>query len=272
MKMKDDINVFVLGPAGTFSHEAALKYFGEKEFIFMNTVWDIFNSITDTGDYGLVPMENFLMGSVGEVLDYFVDMGVMVSGEINLPLVQNLIGKTDEIEKIVSHSKAIEQCRKFLRENYPDVPLEEVASTAKAAEQVSVNPGQAAIGSELAAKLYGLKILEKKVQDSESNVTRFLVISKKDHKPTGNDKTSIVFYTKKDVPGILWRILGGFAKRDISLTKIESRPSKRAMGDYYFFIDFEGHREDKEVGDALDEGREYMAWLKVLGSYPIHGK
>jgi prephenate dehydratase len=157
-----------------------------------------------------------------------------------------------------------------LRKNLPKAELIGMTSTAKAAEQVSKlrQPHMAAVGSRALAEVYGLEVLQENIQTGKGNVTRFFCLAKEDSGPTGDDKSSIVFYTREDRPGILYEILQEFAARGINLTKIESRPSKRALGDYLFFVDFEGHREDAKVQEALDALKPKVATLKLLGSYP----
>ena len=270
------MKVGFLGPRGTHAEFAARSQFGDEiEAVTYPMITDVAEGVVrGEVEVGVVPIENLREGSVGETLDVLAWKDVLIQSEVVLPVSHSLLGvmgaKLEGIKQVLSHPQALAQCRDFLRKKLPKAELLEVASTAKAAEQVSKlgQPTSAAIGPKELAHLYGLEVLRENIQSGEMNVTRFLCFARKDSKPTGRDKTSIVFYTAKDRPGILHEILGEFAVRKINLTKIESRPSKKALGDYLFFVDLEGHREDKEVKEALKGVRRKTAMLKVLGSYP----
>lgn len=270
------MKVGVLGPKGTYAELAARSQFGERvEMVLYPMITDVAEAVA-RGDVqvGVIPIESLREGSVGEALDALAWADVKVQAEVVVPISHSLLGvpgaKLVKITQVLSHPQALAQCREFLRKNLPKAELIEIASTAKAAEQVGKlkQPHMAAIGPKALAKIYGLEVLHDNIQSGEMNTTRFLCLAKEDSKLTGRDKTSIVFYTAKDRPGILHEILGEFAVRNINLTKIESRPSKKALGDYLFFIDFEGHREDAKVKEALGGVKRKTAMLKVLGSYP----
>lgn len=270
------MKVGILGPRGTYSEIAARNHFGEKVDI---SPYPLITDVSEAVEkrevqFGVVPVESLREGSIGETLDALAWKDVKVNAEIVLKITHHLLGteetEFDEIKQVLSHPQAIAQCREFLRRNLPDAELISVTSTAKAAKQISKDGKHymAAIGSRGLADLYNLKIIEENIQGGKEDETRFFSLAKKDNEPTGEDKTSIVFYTKEDRPGILSEILQEFAKRDINLTKIESRPSKEALGDYLFFIDFEGHRKEPSVRKALEKIKPKVATLKIIGSYP----
>ncbi|MCS7131553.1 MAG: prephenate dehydratase [Hadesarchaea archaeon] len=271
------MKVGILGPRGTYAEIAANLKFGDRaEIIPYPMIIDVAEAV-ERGEveYGIVPVESLREGSVGETLDALVWKDVKIKAEIVLPISHCLLGvpgaKLKDITQVLSHPQALAQCRDFLRKNLPMAELIEVTSTAKAAEQVSKlkQRHMAAIGPGALAPLYGLEVLCKDLYEpGEINITRFLCLAKEDSPPTGHDKTSIVFYTAEDRPGILCEILQEFAARNINLTKIESRPSKKVLGDYLFFIDFEGHREEERVREALEGVERKVAMLKVIGSYP----
>jgi len=280
------MKIGILGPEGTFSETAAMLWLKGRrrggdvknvELNYYETIIDVAESIMRKEvDYGIVPIENSLEGSVGETLDLLSsennEGGMRIVGEILVPIKICLLASQSfaRIRKVVSHPHALAQCKQFIRERLKvkGVEVKSVESTAAAAKMAMEDETIAALASEEAAKRYKLKILAENVQDRES-VTRFVALSSSDveTEPTGKDKTSLLLYLK-DRPGALYEVLGEFAQRDINLTKIESRPSKRALGDYMFHIDCEGHLEEEEIKEALDGVKRKVAMLKVLGSYP----
>lgn len=265
-----------MGPRGTYSEIAARTYFEDDiEIVTFPLITDVAEAVEDGEvDAGIVPVESLREGSVGETLDALAWLDVKVRAEIVLTITHHLLGteevEFEEIKQVLSHPQALAQCREFLRENLPNAELISVKSTAKAAKQISKDrrPYMAAIGSRGLADLYDLEIIREDIQKGKEDETRFFCLGKEHNEPTGEDKTSIVFYTKEDRPGILHEILNEFAERNINLTKIESRPSKEALGDYLFFIDFEGHKDDSLVEEVLEELESKVATLKVKGSYP----
>lgn len=269
------MKVGVLGPRGTYTEIAAWSLLkGKAEIVPFPIISDVVEAVARCEvDAGVIPVESMREGSVGESLDALTWADVKIKAEIVVPISHALLAvkgaKTEKITQVLSHPQAIAQCRDFLRKNLPSAEIIEMASTARAAEQVSKlkQPHMAAIGPRALSKIYGLQVLQDEIQSGEKNITRFLHIAKEDSPKTGNDKTSIVFYTAADRPGILHELLGEFASRKINLTKIESRPSKRVLGDYLFFIDFEGHRGDKKVKEALKRIEKKTAMLKIIGSY-----
>ena len=225
----------------------------------------------DECSFGVIPIENSIEGPVGITLDSLAHkFDLKIYKEIVIPINQNLIvnpGCTmDDIEDVYSHAQAIAQCQEFIREN--KIQPHYAISTARAAKDIIGDESKAAIGNSKIVELYGLEILQSNIQDVDNNETRFVVVSKKDHEMTGRDKTSIIFSIYEDKPGGIYNILGIFEKNDINLTKIESRPSKKGLGKYLFFVDFNGHKDDDLVQNILDEVDKNTYFLKVLGSYP----
>ena len=220
---------------------------------------------------GVVPVENSIEGPVGITLDSLAHkFDLKIVGEIIIPINQNLIVnpgvKIEEIRDVYSHSQAIAQCQEFISNS--NIQPHYAVSTAKAAKSIIGNKSMAAIGNAKSAELYGLEIIKSNIQDVNNNETRFIVLSNEDTKPTGNDKTSIIFSIYEDRPGSLYNILGIFEKNNINLTKIESRPSKKGLGKYLFFVDFYGHNKDESIQNIIDEIDDNTYFLKVLGSYP----
>jgi prephenate dehydratase len=276
----------ILGPEGTFSETAALLWLnvskreGTKniEIHYYDTIFDVAESIVRKEmDLGIVPIENSLEGSVGETLDLLSSEnekgGIQIVGEVLIPIKICLLsrGSFAQIRTVVSHPHALAQCKHFIREQLQatGVKVTSVDSTAAAAKLAKEIDAIGALASEEAAKKYGLSVLAENVQDKAS-VTRFVALSPSGVKtaPTGKDKTSLLLYLK-DHPGALYDVLGEFARREINLTKIESRPSKRALGDYMFHIDCEGHVEEKKIKEALKAVEQHVVMLKIMGSYPM---
>jgi len=272
LALQEPLKVAYLGPSATFTHLAARRKFGSStEYIPESTIRDVFEAVTrGKAHYGVVPIENSTEGVVNYTLDMFIDSDLKIAAEIMLPVSHNLLSKTgrrSDVKKIYSHPQARAQCRIWLDTNFPGVPIIEEPSTAAAAKRVTEDPSAAAVASELAAIEYNLKFVEKGIEDNKNNFTRFLVIATDYPGKTGNDKTSIMF-SIKDRPGALYLILRPFAKHKINLTKIESRPSRRKAWEYIFFVDMEGHIEDKKIKKALNDVKKECLYLKVLGSYP----
>jgi prephenate dehydratase len=216
-----------------------------------------------------VPVENSLEGAVTAVMDLLLRLDVVIVGEVNLPIRHCLIGQGGgEIKVILSHPQALAQCRQYLHEHYPEAEIRTTGSTSHAARLAQEFSEMAAIAGQDAADRYGLAILAREIQDAGDNTTRFIVVAREGVKASGRDKTSLVIYLDRDRPGALYSILEEFARRNINLTRIESRPSRKGLGDYYFYIDLEGHMQDQEVGEAVAAARDKAAMVKVLGSYP----
>ncbi len=272
LALEQALKVAYLGPQATFTHMACMKRFGLlAEYVPLRGIGEVFNEVgKGKADYGVVPVENSTEGVVSHTLDLFVDSDLTICGEVLMEVSHHLLSKGGEkgqIIKIYSHPHAIAQSRKWLETNMPSIALFEVASTAAAAELASQDETAAAIASELAGRLYDLKVVAARIEDSPYNFTRFLVIGQQPCSATGQDKTSILF-TIRDRVGALYRMLEPFAQNQINLTKIESRPSRYRVWEYIFYVDFEGHVEDALVQAALERLREECLFLKVLGSYP----
>ncbi|MDR1695195.1 MAG: prephenate dehydratase [Endomicrobium sp.] len=269
--LETPVKVAFLGPWATFTHQAAIKKFGSAGYFVPCVLPQETLAEVESGraDFGVVPVENSNEGSVSVVLDLLADTELSICGEISLKIEQCFLAKDPKakIMRVYSHSHALAQCRNWLSKNYPQAELISVSSTAEAAKNASRESHAAAIASEAASKIYDLKVLSKGVQDGKQNFTRFFVIGKIQARPTGNDKTTLVFMVKDEV-GILYHILGIFDKNKINLTKIESRPTKKKAWEYVFFTDLEGHIEDKNVAEAYKELKQKCVFVKVLGSYP----
>ena len=272
LNLEKSLTIAYLGPEYTFTHLASLKKFGSLvDYSSCNTITSVFDEVSKArADYGVVPIENSVEGAVNHTLYMFIDSDLKICSEVYLEISHSLLSKeTDrkKIKKVYSKDQVFGQCRLWLEEHLPSVTLVEVSSTASAAKMASKEKGAACIASELAAKKYGLKVLNRSIEDSAHNVTRFLVIGSADAKPTKKDKTSIMF-SLKDRVGALHDILIPFKDYGINLTKIESRPSKVKAWKYYFFVDMEGHNLDKKVSKALYALKKNTTYLKILGSYP----
>ncbi|MCK9151470.1 prephenate dehydratase [Methanobacterium alcaliphilum] len=270
-KHDSNFTIAYFGPAGTFTEEAASLL--DSHLLAFDSIIEVLE-VVKSGEVvkGVVPIENSIEGPVGVTLDLLAqDYDIKIEQEIVLPISHNLLvnkGVTlDQLDSVYSHAQPLAQCRIFL-ENL-GLRTHSTSSTAAAAKFIKGKNKAAAIGTKRAAELYDLEIILSDIHDFENNVTRFIVLAKKDHPLTGNDKTSIAFTLSEDCPGGLYEILGLFASEKINLTKIESRPSKKGLGKYIFFIDFEGHRLEGNVEKILDKINHRTPFLKILGSYPI---
>lgn len=272
LSLEKPLKITYLGPPFTFTHLAALKKFGSSvEYVACNSITDIFVEVErDRADYGVVPIENSIEGAVNHTLDMLIDSPLKICSEIYLEVSHNLLSKTSDIKrikKVYSNPQVFGQCRLWLEGNMPGVELREVSSTTKAAKIASREKNAAGIGSLMAARKYGLKVLAESIEDVPHNVTRFLVVGKTLAKPTKDDKTSIMFAVKDKV-GALHDTLAPLKRNRINLTKIESRPSKRRHWEYYFFVDLEGHCDDGKVKKSLSDLKKECLHLKIIGSYP----
>ncbi len=270
--LQNPMKVSYLGPQATFTNLASIKKFGSQvEYIASQTITDVFSEVERGNcDFGVVPVENSIEGAVNHTLDMLVDSDLNICSEIRLDIAHNLLAKSPikSIKRIYSKDQVFGQCRIWIETHLPNCELIEVNSTTKAAEIAAKVKNSAAIASSLAAQVYKLKVLAESIEDSPHNMTRFLVIGKKQANPTKRDKTSIVF-TIKDKVGALHDMLSVFSAPKINLTKLESRPSKRKAWDYYFFVDMQGHMNDPKLKKAFARLEKKCHFLKVLGSYPI---
>ena len=270
--MQRPLTVAFLGPEATFSHLAAQSYFGTStNFIPQATIYNVFDEVEKGKiQYGVVPVENSLEGSINLTLDRLIYTSLSIRAEIFLRISHCLLStrvRMDEIKRVHSIPQVLAQCQGWLRTNLPHCTLVEAESTAAAARIVQNDPDGAAIGSRLAAETYSLNMLSEGIEDHTSNTTRFLVIGQGESRPTGRDKMSILFGTPHN-PGALYHALKPFAKRQINMMKIESYPVKERLWEYLFFVDFRGHMDDGETTGCVNDLKKVTTFLKVLGSYP----
>ena len=266
------LTVAYLGPQATFTHRAALHQFGGAAgYRAARSIGEVFDDVERArAEFGVVPVENSTEGAVNMTFDRLTVSDALICGELRLDVTQHLLSRAvelSEIKRVISHPQALAQCRGWLAEHLPDVPTEEMLSTAAAAELAASDATVAAIASELAARFYGVPVLRARIEDNPHNSTRFLVVGRRPIGPTGRDKTSVCFAMKNE-PGALYRILEPLARAGINLTKIESRPAKQGSWEYVIFVDLEGHRDTLQVASALREIAGRTLFLKILGSYP----
>jgi len=266
--------VAYFGPAGTNTEVAALRAYPSAEGVPFPTIAAVARAVESREvDRGVVPIENSLQGSVTDTVDLLIrDEGLAVCGEVVLPIEHCLIAppglERDDIEAIYSHPQSLGQCRRYLEVHFPGVRTEAALSNAEAVAIVMRTPKAAAIGPARAAEIYGACIIERAIEDSPNNKTRFVALAREGAPPTGRDKTSLAFAVAHDRPGTLVGVLHEFSDRAINLTKIESRPSGEELGVYIFLVDVDGHRDDPLVAQALAAVREQAQFFKVFGSYP----
>ena len=264
------------GPAGTYTEEAAILYDANAELEPFPTIAAVGLAVSsEITDQGIVPIENSLEGSVTFTLDLLIrESQLSIYQEVVLPINHFLMVKPGtrlaEIQVVYSHPQSLAQCREFLERCLPKAQqMASLSNSAAVSDMQQSGVAAAAVAPQRAAELYNAEIIGRNVQDVANNVTRFAVLARQDHPPTGNDKTSICFSYREDAPGVLYRTMGEFATRNINLFKIESRPTKQSLGEYIFLVDCAGHRQDTPVREALDALRESVSMLKVLGSYPL---
>ncbi len=272
LALEKELIVAFLGPEGTFSNQASVAKFGNSvSYQPLSSIYEVFQEVErGKADYGVVPIENSVEGSIGQTLDAFMDSSLMICSEIFFQIHHYLYSKCKEItgiEKIYSNPQVFGQCRLWLHKHLPKATLIECSSTAKACQIAQEEKNSAAIAGKQAAAIYKLPILRSNIEDSAGNCTRFFVVGKKESERTGKDKTSILFSTPDKV-GALHKTLQPFEKNKINLSKIESRPSKKKAWEYVFFVDLEGHPSDKKVGSALKEVEHKSKFFKILGAYP----
>lgn len=273
LALEQPLRVVFLGPQGTFTQAAALKHFGHSvQTEGLASIDEVFREVAaGAADYGVVPVENSSEGVVTHTLDSFMDSQLRIIGEVELRIHHNLlvadVTRVAAISRIYSHQQSLAQCRKWLDAHYPNVEKVAVSSNAEAARRVQGEWHSAAIAGDMAATLYGLTVLHPSIEDEPDNTTRFLIIGAQEVTASGRDKTSILVFTH-DRSGALHALLEPFSRQGISLTRVESRPSRLHLWSYVFFIDFEGHESDPAVAQALAEVRARSLDVKVLGSYP----
>lgn len=271
LSLEKSMTIAYLGPEATFTHQAAIRRFGSSlRYAAQKTIADVFSEVTkNRADYGVVPVENSTEGVVTHTLDMFVDSELKIVAQIILPIQHCLVSnyKRTQLNKLYSHPQTLAQCRGWVQNHLPDAEIIETSSNARSAELAAKEKNSAAIAGLLAAERYGLRILETDIQDNSANATRFLVLGRQCSPPTGKDRTSLMLSISHEV-GALHQALAPFRRFKLNMTKIESRPSKRKAWEYYFFIDCEGHKDDRRVANAIAELQRQCSFVKVLGSYP----
>ncbi len=274
LALEKNLKVAYLGPQATFTHQAAIKRFGSQvEYVPCESITDVFREVEkNNSDYGVVPIENSVEGAVSHTLDMLVDSDLKICSQVILDISHNLLSlcPKDKIKRIYSNPMVFGQCRLWLEDNFRRAQRIEVSSTTHAAQLAARQKNNACIASLLAARIYNLKVIARGIEDSPHNITKFLVIGNNDVPATGNDLTSIIF-SIKDKIGALHDMLIPFKAHKINLTKIESRPSKKKAWDYYFFVEFSGHKDAYLVKKALKQLENNCKFLKILGSYPVGG-
>lgn len=275
LAQQEPLKIGFLGPEGTFTQTAVFKHFGHSvRALPFHTIDEVFQEVEcGAADFGVVPIENSTEGSVNNTLDMFLTSPLKIAGEIELKIEQHLMSKMtglENIERICAHEQSLAQCRGWLREYLPHVELIGMSSNAAGARRARDEDGTAAIGPEVAADVYELKIMVNNIEDRPDNATRFLVVGRKLLAASGEDKTTILVSTSDTAggAGVLHSLLQPLAKQGVSMTRIESRPSRRKKWDYVFFIDIEGHAEEAPVADALADLEKNSSLFRVLGAYP----
>ncbi len=272
LALEKKLNVAYLGPEGTFTHSAAMKHFGHAvECVSLMSIDRVFHDVQSGNcDYGVVPVENSIEGVVNHTLDMLIDSDLKISGEVELRINQYLMTRTKvrkNINKIYSHQQSFAQCRKWLEANMPGIEQIPVNSNAEAARLASKDNKSAAVAGEANADIYKLKIIAKNIEDEPDNSTRFLIISTDTVPKSGDDKTSLLF-SMPSKPGALLNMLKCFADNKVNMTKIESRPSRKGLWEYIFFVDVDGHLQDARVARSISKLQTEASMVKVLGSYP----
>jgi chorismate mutase/prephenate dehydratase len=271
LSLEKSMTIAYLGPEATFTHQAAIRKFGASlHYAAQKTIADVFSEVTkNRADYGVVPVENSTEGVVTHTLDMFVDSDLKIVAQIILPIQHCLVSrfKRQQIKKLYAHPQALAQCRSWVQNHLPEAEIIETSSNARSAELAAKEKNSAAITGVLAAERYKVPILESDIQDNSANATRFLVLGRQCSPPTGLDRTSLMLSITHEV-GALHRALAAFRRFKLNMTKIESRPSKRKAWEYYFFVDCEGHKDDRKVARAIVELEKECNFVKVLGSYP----
>jgi chorismate mutase/prephenate dehydratase len=271
LSLEKTMTIAYFGPAATFTHQAAIQKFGSSlNYSPQKTISDVFSEVArGRADYGVVPVENSTEGVVTHTLDMFVDSELKIVAQILLRVRQCLLSNSPlkKINKLFGHPQSLAQCRGWIQNNLPNAEVIETSSNARSAELAAKHKNSAAIAGILAAERYGLRILESDIQDNSENVTRFLVLGRQCSPPTGSDRTSLML-SLADKVGALHHALAPLRRYKINMTKIESRPSKRKAWKYFFFVDCDGHAQDKKVAKAIAELERQCNFVKILGSYP----
>lgn len=270
--LEEVTRVAYLGPAGSFTQQAVTKQFGHQVDALAEADIDACFHAVETGraDFAVVPVENSTEGAIGRTLDLVVSSPLKICGEVMLPVHQALMRARpglDGIERVYGHAQSLAQCQRWLARHLPDARRISVVSNSEGARLAAAEPDSATLGSEAAAALYGLEVVQTRIEDEATNTTRFLVLGTADAAPSGRDKTSLVMSTRNE-PGAIVRLLQPLADAGISMSKLESRPAHSGNWEYVFFVVCEGHRMDARLAAALAEIDARAAFLKILGSYP----
>jgi chorismate mutase/prephenate dehydratase len=270
--LETPLSVAFLGPEGTYTEGATLKHFGHGvSTVSQATIGDVFRDVESGAcDYGVVPVENSTEGVVSHTLDMFLDSKLNICGEVMLPIHHCLLSNAADlaaVKTVVSHQQSLGQCRKWLDINLPGITLEAVSSNAEAARIAAKDDSMAAIAGRVAGEKYGLAVVVPNIEDVSGNTTRFLVIGHDRIAPSGDDKTSVMFWFR-DRPGGLFQAIEVFARRGMNMTRIESRPSRLERWTYVFYVDFAGHQDEDEPRAALEELAGRTDFCKVIGSFP----
>ena len=274
LAQQEPLKIAFLGPEGTFTQQAVLKHFGHSvRALPLPAIDEVFREVeAAVADFGVVPIENSSEGTVSHTADMFLLSPLKICGEVELRIHQHLLGRMRglaEIERVCSHQQSLAQCRGWLEETLPQVERIAVSSNAEAARRARDEQGTAAIAGQAAAEVYGLEVLVPEIEDRPDNTTRFLVVGRKLLEPCGRDRTTLLLSAPDTAgPGALLKLLEPFARHKISITRLESRPSRRRKWDYVFFLDVEGHARDRLVARALAEVKRRASLFKLLGSYP----
>lgn len=272
LALEQPLKIAYLGPEGTFTQSAALKHFGHSiKTVSCNAIDEVFREVeSGNADYGVVPVENSTEGMVNQAMDMFISSPLIICGEAQLRIHHQLLSRLADIKnikRIYSHQQSFAQCREWLNSHMAGVEQITVNSNAEAARLAAQENDAGAIAGDTAAEIYHLQTVAKNIEDDSGNTTRFLVISEHETDPTGNDKTSLMLVAQNR-PGALYGLLEPFRRFGVSMTRIESRPSRKGVWEYVFFVDVEGHIKDKNIRQALAEVKKEASMLKVLGSYP----
>jgi len=273
LALEKPLEVAYLGPEGTFTEAATIKHFGHSVLSRpQNNISDIFSAVErNLCQYGVLPVENSTEGMVTDTLDKFINSPLKICGEVGLPVNLHVLTqegvRQDDIVKICAHQQALAQSRNWLLQHFPNVELEPVSSNGKAAQIAAEDKTIAAVAGDMAAERYGLLHLASNIQDYAKNTTRFLIVANDDVPASGNDKTSIIVSTRNE-SGALLRLLQPIEEAGISLTRIETRPSRTENWAYIFFMEFQGHHQDAAIAEVIKEIRSRAFMLKLLGSYP----
>ncbi len=271
LALEKDITIAYFGPHATNTHQAARSRFGTSvSYVPQVTIADVFDAVArGRADYGVVPIENSTEGAVNHTLDVFMESDLRICAQILMRIENHLASKCPrgEIHRLYSHPQVFGQCRQWLQRTLPNVELIEVGSTPRAAELAASEPNSGCLVARMAAEEFSLPIIEQSVQDNPNNTTRFLVLGQKPSPATGDDRTSLMFCVR-DEPGALFKALEPFNRLRISMSKIESRPSKRKAWEYFFFVDVDGHAEQSPLKEAVAELSNHCTLVKILGTYP----